>query len=197
MTAALPASEATQVRQRIVILGDSITSGHGMDPSDSYPALLQDLLTKEGYAYEVVNAGIGGDTTAGGLARIDWALSKGAAILVVALGGNDGLRGVDPVVTEKNLRAIVTKARQKIPGLPILLAGMHMPESMGRDYSERFHAVFEKVATSENTARMPFLLEGVAGDPSLNLPDLIHPNEAGQKIIAAGVLKALEPLLWK
>lgn len=186
---------ASDGRGRIVILGDSITAGYGLDVSEAYPALLQQQITSEGLAYEVVNAGISGDTSSGGLSRVEWALQDGAEILVVALGGNDGLRGVSPDVTADNLKQIITKAQKLQPELKVLLAGMRMPGSMGKEYVEKYDAIFARVADETGSARYPFLLEGLAGDPKLNLADLIHPNAAGQKIIAAGMWRALKPML--
>jgi acyl-CoA thioesterase-1 len=138
---------------------------------------------------------VSGDTTAGGLRRVDWALSRGAAVLIVALGGNDGLRGISPQQTEENLRAIVKRAREKIPGLKVIIAGMQMPPNMGDDFVRQFQAVFPKVATESGATLLPFLLEGVGGVPELNQEDMIHPNAAGAQRVAANVWKILEPIL--
>lgn len=181
---------------RIVILGDSITAGYNLEPREAYPALLQEKIKAEGFDYEVVNAGLSGDTTAGGLRRIDWVLGGGApAIAIIALGGNDGLRGLPVRGVADNLAGIVAKIREANPQARILIAGMQMPESMGADYTADFAAVFAAVAAEQNTALLPFLLEGVAGDPALNQPDLIHPTAEGQHRIAENVWSALRPLL--
>ena len=182
-------------KSRIVILGDSITAGHGLDRSEAYPALLQVKFDEAGLSREVVNAGVSGDTTAGGLRRIDWALgSKGADMLVIALGGNDGLRGISPAETEKNLIGIIRKARQKNPAIQIIIAGMRMPDNMGPEYTASFQGLFARVAAAEKTGLIPFLLEGVGGDDKLNQEDRIHPNAEGQRKIAGTVWAVLNPV---
>lgn len=189
------ASDAAPARKRIVVLGDSLTSGYGIEPTRAYPALLQAKIAAAGLPYEVVNAGISGDTTAGGLRRIRWALGPGADILLIALGGNDGLRGVPPEQTRKNLEGIIDQARAVSPGVKILLAGMRMPDNMGAAYVREFAAVFPAVAKAKDAALVPYLLEGVGGVPALNQPDRIHPTEEGQKLIAATVWAGLKPLV--
>ncbi len=180
-------------KKRIVILGDSITAGYGLDPTQAYPALLQAKIDAAALPYTVVNAGVSGDTTAGGLRRIDWALAKpGADVLVVALGGNDGLRGVAPAQTAENLAGIIDKALAKNPATKILVAGMEMPENMGAEFVSEFKAVFPRVAATKNAVLIPYLLDGVGGDEKLNQPDRIHPTEAGQQIVAENVWKTLE-----
>lgn len=194
--ATLPAQTAAVGKKRIVVLGDSISAGYGLDRDQAYPALLQKKMDAEGLPYEVVNAGVSGDTTAGGLRRIDWALGpKGADVLMIALGGNDGLRGVSPDQTEKNLTGIVAKARAKNPTIKILIAGMQMPDNLGPKYVEAFKAVFSKVSTAEKTDLLPYLLEGVGGDEKLNQPDRIHPTAEGQQKIADLVWVKLKALL--
>lgn len=183
---------------RVVVLGDSITAGYGLDdPEAAYPARLQKKVEAAKLPYTIVNAGVSGDTTSGGLRRIKWALGPGADVLVIALGGNDGLRGIQPKQTEDNLTAIIDQAREKAPGVTILLAGMQMPGNMGADYTTAFQALFPKVAKAKNVTLVPFLLEGVGGDPKLNQPDQIHPTAEGQKIVAENVWKVLEPVLKK
>jgi acyl-CoA thioesterase-1 len=179
----------------VVILGDSITAGFGVDPAQAYPALLQAKIDAAHLPFEVANAGVSGDTTAGGLRRVDWALSRGAAVLVVALGGNDGLRGISPKQTAENLRGIINRARQKIPNLPIVVAGMEMPANLGREYVDEFKNVFPTVAKETGAALVPFLLEGVGGRPELNQADMIHPNPAGHAIVAENVWRVLEGVL--
>ena len=153
------------------------------------------MYDRAGVPGEVINAGVSGDTTAGGLRRVDWALAgKGADVLVVALGGNDGLRGISPAETEKNLIGIIHKARQKNPAIRIVIAGMRMPDNMGPDYTAAFKEVFAKVAKAEKTELIPFLLDGVGGDDKLNQDDRIHPTAEGQRKIADHVWSALKPV---
>lgn len=181
---------------KIVFFGDSITAGYGLDPEAAYPALLQEKIDARQLPYAVVNAGVSGDTTAAGLRRINWVLRGSQPdIVVVALGGNDGLRGLPVEQTRENLSKIIDRIRDIRPGCKILLAGMRMPESMGRDYSERFFASFAKVAEAKEVALLPFLLEGVGGDPAMNQDDQIHPNAVGQKKIAETVWQHLKPWL--
>jgi acyl-CoA thioesterase-1 len=192
------AQNANGGKKRLVVLGDSITAGYGLEggTAEAYPALIQKKIDEAGLAWTVANAGVSGDTTAGGLRRIDWALGKdGADVLVIALGGNDGLRGISPEQTEKNLIGIVAKARAKNPNMKIAIAGMQMPANMGQEYTDSFKAVFPKVAESEKTELIPFLLEGVGGDPELNQDDRIHPTAEGQKVIAGKVWEKLQRLL--
>ena len=189
-------SPAIAGRGRIVILGDSITAGFGLDdPNQAYPALLQQKIDAAGLPYTVANAGLSGDTTAGGLRRVDWALGEGADVLIIALGGNDGLRGLSPKQTEENLLGIIKKARAKSPGITVIIAGMQMPENMGREFVDKFSAVFPRVAQEAGVTLMPFLLEGVGGVPELNQADMIHPTPEGQKKVAENVWKVLEKAL--
>jgi len=182
-------------RGRIVVLGDSITAGYGLDPTQAYPALLQQKIDAAGLPFTVVNAGVSGDTTAGGLRRIDWALGRGADVLIIALGGNDGLRGIAPKQTAENLAGIIQRARAKAPAITIIVAGMQMPSNMGREFVAQFSVVFPALATENQTALVPFLLEGVGGVAELNQPDLIHPNAEGQKRVAENVWKVLQKVL--
>jgi acyl-CoA thioesterase I len=181
--------------KRILVLGDSIAAGYGIDPEEAYPALLQEKIDRAGLNYTVVNAGVSGDTTAGGLRRITWLLRQPVAILVLELGGNDGLRGISPEETEKNLEGIIDKVREKYPSAQIVLAGMQMPENMGADYAARFRAVFARVAKEKKAALIPFLLEGVGGKAELNQADRIHPTAKGHQLVAENVWKTLRPLL--
>ena len=182
---------------RVVILGDSITAGYGLDDpaQQAYPALLQRKIDAAGLPFTVVNGGVSGDTTAGGLRRVDWVLGPGTAILVVALGGNDGLRGIPPRQTAENLAAIIRRARAKNSGIAVMVAGMQMPESMGREFAEQFQALFPRVAAENDAILIPFLLEGVGGVPDLNQPDRIHPTAEGQQRVAANVWAVLQPVL--
>jgi acyl-CoA thioesterase-1 len=189
------AQNANGGKKRIVILGDSITAGYGLDPQDAYPALLQKKIDAAGLPYMVTNAGVSGDTTAGGLRRINWALGHGADVLVVALGGNDGLRGISPQQTEQNLAGIIDKARGKKADIKVVVAGMEMPENMGVPFTGKFKEVFPKVAKEKDAALVPFLLEGVGGVEALNQADRIHPTKEGQEKVADNVWKTLQGLL--
>ena len=182
--------------EKIVFIGDSITAGYGLDRADAYPALIGEKIAARGLPYEVVNAGVSGDTTSGGLRRIEWVLRGGEpAVVFLALGGNDGLRGVPVETTRKNLADMVDTIRRISPRSEIVLAGMRMPENMGRDYTESFFETFSLVAEEKDIHHLPYLLEGVGGDPEMNQDDRIHPNAGGQKRIAETVWKTLEPLL--
>jgi acyl-CoA thioesterase-1 len=194
--ALLAAAPAAGTRT-VVFLGDSLTAGYGLaDPaSEAYPALIAERLRAAGTVWKVVNAGISGDTTAGGLRRIDWTLRAAVDVLVVALGANDGLRGVDPTVTAANLRGIIARARARHPKVRILLAGMQLPPELGAAHTAAFARVFPDVASATGAALVPFLLAGVGGDPALNLGDRIHPNASGHAVMAATVWTHLEPLL--
>lgn len=186
---------ATGAKKRIVVLGDSITAGYGLDPEMAYPALLQAKIEAAELPYTVANAGVSGDTTAGGLRRVAWVLGAGADVLVVALGGNDGLRGIPPEETEKNLIGIIDKAREKSPQLKVVVAGMRMPDNMGAEFTAKFEGLFAKVAESKNAVLVPFLLEDVGGVAELNQNDRIHPNAEGQQKVADNVWKVLEKQL--
>jgi acyl-CoA thioesterase-1 len=187
---AQPARGAERV---VVALGDSLTAGLGVAPDEAWPALIDARLRREGYPYRVVNAGVSGDTSAGGLRRVDWVLRNRPQVAVVALGANDGLRGLDTDAMERNLLAIVERLRAS--GARVLVAGMRMPTNYGDTYTQAFRDVFPDVARRTGSALMPFLLDGVAADPHLNLPDGIHPNAAGHRIIAEHVWPHLVSLL--
>lgn len=179
----------------IVVLGDSLAAGYGLDLSEAFPALLQRKISEARLNGSVINAGISGDTTAGGLRRIDWVLKRRVDVLVLELGGNDGLRGIPVGVTRTNLQSIIDRTRQKYPDARIVVAGMQMPPNMGAEYTAAFEKIFPELAKANNAALVPFLLDGVGGRPELNLPDLIHPTAEGHKIVAENVWKALRPLL--
>jgi acyl-CoA thioesterase-1 len=180
-------------RPKIVVLGDSLTAGYGLDKSQSFPSLLQQRLDADGRKYEVVNAGVSGDTTAGGLRRLDWSIEGDTRILVVALGGNDGLRGLPVTDSRKNLSEIITRAQKR--GITVILAGMEAPPNYGPTYTGEFRAMFRDLAREYHVALIPFLLDGVAGVPSLNISDGIHPNPEGARIVERTVWKALEPAI--
>lgn len=177
--------------ERIVCLGDSITAGYGLEPEQAYPGVLEGLLRERGQAVSVVNAGISGDTTAGGLRRLSWIMQQEIDILIVALGANDALRGQPVQSTEENLRQIIRNARSRQPGIAIILAGMRSPPNMGADFSTRYEAIFPRLAKEENVPLLGFLLEDVAARPELNLGDGIHPNAKGQRLIAENLLELI------
>lgn len=179
-------------RPRVVVLGDSLTAGLGLPIAAAYPSLLQERLKGQGLDYDVVNAGVSGDTSAGGLARLDWALEGDVRILIVALGGNDGLRGLPPRELERNLAQIIERAQQR--GVDVILAGMEAPTNYGREYIVSFHKVYPALAGTYHVALVPFLLNGVAGLAALNQPDGIHPTAQGARIVADNVWAVLKPL---
>jgi acyl-CoA thioesterase I len=181
---------------RIIFLGDSLTAGLGLDLDNSFPALVEQRLKAAGYDYSVVNAGVSGDTSAGGLRRLEWALGEGnPRILVVALGGNDGLRGLPAAELEKNLAAIIEAGQRR--GLAVILAGMEAPPNYGSEYTAAFRKTYSDLAKRYDVPLVPFLLQGVAGDPAFNQADGIHPNERGARIVAELVWRTLEPVVKK
>jgi acyl-CoA thioesterase-1 len=181
----------------IIFFGDSLTAGYGLaDPtSQAYPALIQQKIDDADLPWRVVNAGLSGETTAAGLRRVDWILRQPVDIFVLALGANDGLRGIDPAVSRSNLKKIVERVQEKNPNAKILLAGMQMPPAMGAQFSREFESVFPEVAAKYDATLVPFLLQGVGGRVDLNQPDRIHPTAKGHAIIADTVWKVLRPLL--
>jgi len=179
---------------KIVVLGDSLSAGLGLLELQSYPALLQEKLNTDGYQWDVVNAGISGDTSAAGLQRTEWALSQGdVRILVLELGANDGLRGLPVSEMKKNLAAIIEQAREK--RISVLLAGMEAPPNFGPEYTVSFRQVYRDLARQYKVTLLPFLLDKVAGDPSLNQADGIHPNIEGSRIVADTVWNVLKPMV--
>lgn len=181
----------------ILFLGDSITAGYGIGDDRAFPALIQDKIDEQGLNYTVMNAGVSGDTSAGGLSRIQWLLKRPIDIFVLELGANDGLRGHSVSSTRENLSAIFAAVKEKYPGAKLILAGMQVPPNMGPDYSAAFQAVFENVAEDTGAHLIPFLLEGVGGIEHLNQPDGIHPTVEGHTIIAELVWTHLESMLEK
>jgi acyl-CoA thioesterase-1 len=179
----------------ILFLGNSITAGYGLEPSEAFPALIQERIDAKGWNFRVVNAGQSGDTSAGGLNRLDWLLKNAVDVLVLELGANDGLRGLPVEVTRKNLQAIIDRTKARYPKARIVIAGMMVPPNMGQDYSRGFAAVFPALAKKNGAALIPFLLEGVGGMEKLNLRDGIHPTAKGHEVVAANVWKVLEPVL--
>ena len=182
-------------RPTILVLGDSLAAGYGLDPSEAFPALLQQKIDAAGGSYRVVNAGLSGDTTAGGLRRLEWLLKQKVAVLVIELGGNDGLRGIPADTTKANLQAIIDRTRKKYPSAQILIAGMRMPPNFGAEYTQKFQEIFAALAKENQVALVPFLLEGVGGEPALNQADRIHPTVEGQRVVAENVWRVLRPLL--
>jgi acyl-CoA thioesterase-1 len=189
------AQSTTNAAKTVVVLGDSIAAGAGVDPSEAYPALLQEKIQSAGLNFTVVNAGVSGDTSADGLNRINWLLRRPVDVLVLELGGNDGLRGISPSVTETNLQSIIDRVKQKNARAEIVIAGMQMPKNMGETYTTAFRDIFPRLAKENHAALVAFLLEGVGGKPELNQPDQIHPTAAGHRIVAENVWKVLKPVL--
>ena len=193
--APVPAAAPTPAasRPRIVFLGDSLTAGYGLEKVQAVPALIEARLTREGYPFEVVNAGVSGDTSAGGLSRLDWSLSGDVRILVIELGANDGLRGLPVSAMKHNLTEIITRAKAR--GIAVLLTGMEALPNYGAAYTAEFRDTFPALAREHKVAFMPFYLDGVAGDPGLNIADGMHPNPEGATIVANNLWRVLEPLL--
>jgi acyl-CoA thioesterase-1 len=190
--AATPARRPAD-KPKIVILGDSLTAGLGLDRQQSFPSLLQERLDREGHVYEVVNAGVSGDTSAGGLRRLDWALEGNVRVLIVELGANDGLRGLPVREMKKNLGAIIARAQER--GIEVILAGMEAPPNYGQKYTDEFRQAYRDLASEHQVPLIPFLLEGVAGLRDMNQGDGIHPNPEGARIVESTVWRALEPML--
>jgi acyl-CoA thioesterase-1 len=192
------ASPATAAEPRtVVFFGDSLTAGYGLDdPADeAYPALIQKKITAAHLPWRVVNAGLSGETSSGGLRRVEWILRQPVDAFVLALGANDGLRGIEPRISRANLQRIIDRVRAKNPSAKIVLAGMQMPPSLGPDYTREFAAMYPELAKQNHTALVPFLLEGVAGRVELNQPDGIHPTAEGHRRVAENVWATLSPLL--
>jgi len=196
LLAALVFAQPARAAERVIVaFGDSLTAGLGVTPENSYPARLQAKLRAEGYTYRVVNAGASGDTTAGGLRRVEWALKNKPDIVIVALGANDALRAQDLVSVRANLDAIVTRFQKA--GARVLLVGMEVPPNYGARYASDFRTLYAEVARKRGVAFMPFLLDGVAGDPALNQSDGIHPTVEGYRIVVDRLWPYLEPLLTR
>lgn len=188
---------ATDAPRTILFFGDSLTAGYGLaaPEREAYPALIQQRIDAAHLPYRVVNAGLSGETTSGGVRRIDWILRQPVDIFVLALGGNDGLRGIEPAVTRANLQTIIDRVRAKYPHAQIVLVGMQMPTSMGERFTAAFRALYPDLAQKNHLALVPFLLDGVGAVPELNQPDLIHPTAEGQEKLADNVWPVLRPLL--
>ncbi|WP_268035455.1 arylesterase [Algoriphagus sp. PAP.12] len=182
-------------KKTILFFGNSLTAGYGIDQDDSFSGLVQDKIDSLGLNYRVINGGLSGETTAGGLSRLDWFLEDQPEVFVLELGGNDGLRGIQLSETKSNLEKIIDKVRAKFPDTKIILAGMQIPPNMGQEYTDEFKEIYPVVAQEKDVTLIPFLLEGVAGDPELNLPDGIHPTEEGHKIVYKTVWPFIEQSL--
>lgn len=187
------ASPTTEELPRIVAFGDSLTAGYGLDPALSYPSLLQKRLDAKGYRYQVVNSGVSGDTSAGGVRRLDWALKGPVKFLILELGANDALRGQPVTPMKENLATIIKRAQAK--QVTVILAGMEAPPNYGADYTKSFREVFKDLAREYNTPLIPFFLEGVGGIANLNQGDGLHPNAKGTEAVMENVWRVLEPLL--
>jgi len=181
--------------QTILFFGNSLTAGYGLEPDQAFPALIQERIDSLNLPYKVINAGVSGETTAGGKSRIDWLLKQPIDIFVLELGANDGLRGINLTETYQNLQSIIGKVRAKYPDVKIVLAGMQIPPNMGKTYAQEFQNIFTRLEKEENVVLIPFLLENVAGIPKLNQADGVHPTEEGQKIVAENVWQLLEPIV--
>lgn len=179
----------------ILFFGDSLTAGYGLSSEEAFPALSEKQLNRNGKNVKVVNAGLSGETSAGGVTRIDWVLRQPIDVFVLELGANDGLRGLPVEETKKNLQSIIDKVRTKNPAVKIVIAGMMVPPNMGSTYTDQFTAIFPEIAKKNKATLMPFLLVDVAGNEKLNQADGIHPNAEGHTIVANNITKILTPLL--
>ena len=189
------AAENKEQVKKIVFFGDSLTAAYNIDMEDGYVALLQKKVNEKGLPYKLINAGNSGETSAGGLNRIDWILKQDLDIFVLELGANDGLRGIDTHETKKNLQTIVDKVKAKNPNVKLAIAAMEAPPNMGQVFTKSFRAIFTELAKDNEMTYIPFMLNNVAGIKELNLPDGIHPNEKGQKIVAENIWNSLKDLL--
>jgi len=192
MVALFQASSPSKV---ILFYGDSLTAGYGLSPEEAFPAIVGKKLQEKGTVVKIVNAGLSGETSAGGLTRLEWVLKQPVDIFVLELGANDGLRGLPLEQTQKNLQSIIDKVLTKYPKTKIVIAGMLVPPNMGPDYTASFGKIFPDLAKKNKATLIPFLLKDVAGQEKLNIADGIHPNVEGHKIVADNVLRIIEPLL--
>jgi len=179
----------------VLIFGDSLTAGYGLPPEEAFPAWVEKNLRDNNLPVRMINAGLSGETSAGGLERLNWILRQPIDVVVLELGGNDGLRGLPLAQTKKNLQAIIDLVRKKFPKAKIVIAGMLVPPNLGQTYTTEFKSLYPELARRNNAILIPFLLEGVAGDEKLNQPDGIHPNAEGHKIVGQTVTRYLEPLV--
>jgi acyl-CoA thioesterase-1 len=189
------ASGTLPADKSLVVLGDSLSAGFGVDLSEAWPARIQEKIREAGLPWKLVNAGLSGDTSAGGLRRLDWILRRPVDALLLELGSNDGLRGLPLEATRTNLQTVIERTRAKYPKVRIVLAGMKMPENLGEAYTRQFETLYRDLAETNKVALIPFLLDGVGGRAELNLPDQIHPNVEGHRHVATNVWKVLQPVL--
>jgi acyl-CoA thioesterase I len=187
----------TLAKRTVLMVGTSLTAGLGLDPDQAWPALIQEKIDSAGLPYRVVNAGLSGETSAGALRRVDWLLRGPVDVLVLETGANDGLRGLDPDTLRANLEAILAKVHAERPAAKLALIQMEAPPNLGAEYTKRFHAVYAEAARAERATLLPFLLDSVAGRPTLNQADGMHPNVAGSRIAARTEWRAIEPLLLR
>jgi acyl-CoA thioesterase-1 len=183
------------VVKTIVFFGNSLTAGYGLEPSQAFPALLQQKIDSQKLAYKVINAGVSGETSSGGNSRVDWILEQPVDIFVLELGANDGLRGLPLSETRSNLQSIIDKVKSRYPRAEIVIAGMQMPPNLGQQYTAEFRSIFPDLAKKNNCRLIPFILEGVGGEAKFNQEDGIHPTAEGHKIVAENVWRELQPLL--
>ncbi|MBB3021242.1 acyl-CoA thioesterase-1 [Microvirga lupini] len=193
MIAPLPATQAQSQPIRLVALGDSLSAGYGLPQEAAFPVVLERALKAKGYKVEVANAGVSGDTTSGGLDRLDWSVPDGTDGVILELGANDMLRGLDPALARKNLEAIVEQLKSR--NIPVMLAGMYASRNLGPDYVQKFDSVYPDIAKKHDLVLYPFFLDGVAGERSLNLPDGLHPTAKGVEIIVERILPTVESFL--
>jgi acyl-CoA thioesterase-1 len=193
-TAAAQPGSATG-KKRLLFFGNSLTAGYGVEPDEAFPALIGNKIDSLKLGYEVINAGLSGETTAGGRSRVGWILRQPVDVFVLELGGNDGLRGLPLAATRENLQGIIDTVRRRSPQARIVLAGMQIPPNMGQAYANDFKAIYQEIATKNKLVLIPFLLEGVGGDRTLNQADGIHPTPAGHRIVARTVWAVLQPVL--
>ncbi|MFD2717165.1 arylesterase [Hymenobacter monticola] len=186
---------ASTGKKRLLFFGNSLTAGYGVEPDEAFPALIGDKIDSLKLNYEVINAGLSGETTAGGRSRVGWILRQSVDVFVLELGGNDGLRGLPLAATRENLQGIIDTVRRRSPQAQIVLAGMQIPPNMGQAYANDFKAIYQEMATKNKLVLIPFLLEGVGGDRTLNQADGIHPTPAGHRIVARTVWAVLQPVL--
>lgn len=196
VTPSPPSSPPSPATERVlVVLGDSLSAGFGVDPAEAWPARILEWIRGARLPWKLVNAGVSGDTTAGGLRRLDWVLRRPVDALLIELGGNDGLRGLPLEATRTNLQAVIERTRAKYPEARIVIAGMKMPDNLGEAYTRQFEGLFRDLAEKHRLVLIPFLLDGVGGRPELNLPDQIHPNAEGHRRVATNVWNVLQPVL--
>jgi len=193
MIATVPAARAQGQPIRLVALGDSLSAGYNLPQEAAFPTVLEKALRAKGYKVEVANAGVSGDTSSGGLDRLDWSVPDGTDGVIVELGANDMLRGLDPAGTRKNLEAIVEKLKAR--NIPVMLAGMYASRNLGPDYVQKFDAIYPDIAKTHDLVLYPFFLDGVAGDRALNLPDGMHPTAKGVEVIVERILPSVESFL--